>query len=328
MTLGEMLSSVYEDCGHPASPATVVTTRITKNLNNAYRMILGDPALRGLRDSLRESAFSSASGQWNYVMPEHLSRVTAITERDNDRRLEPITLDYIRTHDPGMTASGSPWAFVNKGRRPTQFPVADVMSGLWAVSSSALDTTQVVEINAVRAGGTMTGDVAVTLTGTTRAQFAPGVTDFQEIQTLRLSAACVGNVTLYDAAVDGNALAIISAGKLSSNYLIIQLYPTPSSVIAYFVDGEMKPVTMDDTQDIPVLPEEFHDLIPLRAKAYEYEMQRRDVEYAQAMRDFTKRFDDLKYRMNVQHGQVLEMGSMGRRGISRMGGMFPVDTVL
>ena len=137
---------------------------------------------------------------------------------------------------------------------------------------------------------------------------------------------CAGIVTFWDAASSGNALANIDIGKLAPNYRVIRFYPTPTEAIEYVVDAELKIVTLDDTGDIPVLPEEFHDVLTAHARMKEYEHQN-DQRLQIAREEYDRRMEHMKYRANVQFGQQMVVGGARfHRGISRTGGMFPVDT--
>src|SRR5690349_922836 len=235
MTVGDLLAMLYRDLNYATTPSTPVTTELKSYLNSAYRAILTDPRCVRLRDTLQPLTFASVVGQSTYGLPANLNRIYAITERDNDRRLVSRSLSELRAMDPGVTSSGTPWAFVPMGYGPLIYPPAS--TGIWAASSNAADTTQVVQINGVRASGFASGDVTATLTGTSRVQIGT-FTDYVDVQMVTISAVAVGLVTLYDAASSGNTLAQIPIGQVAPKSFRLQLFPVPGAVITYYVDGQ------------------------------------------------------------------------------------------
>ena len=91
------------------------------------------------------------------------------------------------------------------------------------------------------------------------------LTDHIEVTKFYLSAVAAGFVTLFDAAVAGNELARIEIGKAYSRYVGIQLFPTPSAAVTYYVDYTRVIPDMVNPADEPLLPEDFHELPDRRA---------------------------------------------------------------
>ena len=320
-TLGELLTDVYADLGYATSPAAAVTTTLTRDINKAHKAILREPGLSRLRDTLLPLTFASESGRAVYGLPTALERVRAITERDNDRELEAITINDLRRADPGLSSTGTPWSFVQLGYRAIQEPPAS--TGLWVVSSSASDTTQTALVNGIRTAGLPTGDLSASLNGTTRVAVGT-LTDFVDVQLFSLSAVAVGVVSLYDAAASGNELAQIPIGARTAQYFCVQLYPEPASAITYYVDGTLRIVDLDDSGDVPMLPEPFHDLLADYARMREYE-RRGDRRYQVAADLYHKGLNRLKHYVSSQPAEMQVLGMAPTRRMSRYGPWFPAD---
>ncbi len=322
-TLGDMLSSIYEDLGYTAAPPAAITSRITKNINYAHTLILRDPVCERLRDTMDSITFASESGRDTYGLPAALLNAKFITERDSDRKLYAITMDMARSIDPGRNSTGTPYAFVPVGWKPIsrQMAIATGGSGLWAASTSAGDV-QALRINGVRAGGLMTGDISTALTGVTRVQIG-SLTDLIDLESVSLATAAAGVVSLFDAAVGGNTLAQIGVGEVAPQYYVIQLYPTPSAVVTYYVDGVYRIPTLSNAQEVPLLPEEFQTLPEDYARFKEYE-KRKDERLDVAKQAWDVGLSQLKYRINTQPGLVPVMGRHRRR-FSRLGSWTPAE---
>lgn len=323
MTVTDLLARVYENVGYASSPASAVTTRITNSLNQAHRAILREPGLARLRDTTVPLTFASVASQKFYGLPAELERITAITETDNDRLLQPISLQELRITDPGLSNSGTPWAYVPLGYR--QVPIPPEGTGVWAASSAAGDSGSGygVKVNAVTTSG-LAIDLKADLTGTTRVQIGTA-TDLQDVRLFSLEKACAGVVSLYNAAAAGTTLAQIGIGQQSSSYFTVQLYPTPSSAITYYVDGTLAIPTLDTTDgaEVPLVPTAFHDLLSTYATAKEWEYQD-DPRYATAMREFSLGLQRLKHHTQSSAAEIPVLGrGAARRKISREGAWAP-----
>lgn len=322
-TLGTLLSDLYRDLNFQDTPATAVTTRLKAHLNKAHQAILREPSFSRLRDTTSPLTFASVANQAIYGLPAQINRVRAITERDNDRQLQPITLEELRADDPGLTATGTSWAFVPLSYGPIKYVPA--ATGIWVASSSASDTSQTAMVNGVRTGGIATGDQTATINGTTRTAIG-SFTDYVDVQTISISAVGVGLISFYDASTGGNTIAEIPIGKLSPRYFRVQLYPIPSSAITYYVDGQYDIPELDDTQDVPMLPEEFHDLLSAYARMREYERLGDNDRMMFAANEYTTGLSRLKHMVSTSPSEMPVMGRPVRRRFSRYGPWAPADT--
>lgn len=256
MNLTAQLAELYRRLSYTSAPPSAVTTRLTSYLNITHRQLLGMPGMETLRDDT--ITFASVSGQVYYGLPPSVARVEAITDRSTALRLRLLSRDDIRDGDPGLLSTGSTDSYSIFGFQQVQVqPTA--ATGLWAVSSAAGDTTQSVFVETVRTGG-YRYTASLTLNGVTRVQLA-ALTDHVEVVKFYLSAVGVGNISLYTASSGGTELARITIGQTYARYLGIQLWPTPTSAITYYVDYVRTIPDMSNGTDEPLLPEDFHWLL-------------------------------------------------------------------
>ncbi len=324
MTKAELLAILYERLNYQTSPASGVTTRLGNMLNEVQRSILRRPGVAKLRDTSTGLTFASVASQSCYGLPPVVSNVKSITDRTNDRELKSLSVLSLRKGDPGLDATGTPYGYVPYGIRPiVMLPAA---TGLWAASSSASDTTQVIQVNGIRSGGIESGDQTATLTGVTRVALggAGAFTDYVDVLTLTSSVVGVGVITIYDAAVLGNTIATIPIGRTSQQYWLIQLYPTPDAAITYYVDGKQRAPEMDDSVDVPVLPEEFHDLLIHGCLMREY-LKQSDPRYREVKELWTEGIKALEFFLTSPPGEIPVLGNPVTARTSRLGSWFPAD---
>jgi hypothetical protein len=103
-----------------------------------------------------------------------------------------------------------------------------------------------------------------------------------------------GTITLHEDSGAGTELARIPIGQTSTNYAGFALYPTPSAAIPYAVDITRAITDLAQSTDVPVLPEDFHDVLLLGAICDEYQ-HLNDDRYALAAREYQQRVNELKY---------------------------------
>jgi hypothetical protein len=289
---------------------------LTAFLNEAHRQILSIPGFDRLRDDT--VTFASVNGRPVYGLPPVIERIETITDRTTPVLLKPMTLADLRAGDPGLVNTGVTYAYVNLGWQ--QVATQPTSTGLWAVSSAAGDTTQTVTIETVRSGGYRGASTNATLNGVTRVQIG-SLTDHVEVDKFYLSATAAGAISLYDAAAAGNELARIEIGRTYARYLAVQLWPTPSSAITYYVDYVRTIPDMANATDEPLLPEDFHWLLIEAAMMKEY-MKADDSRATQAEREYLKGLSQLKYFMSCPP-DFLPSPLRGRPQFSRLGANFP-----
>lgn len=317
MNLTGLLAELYRRLGYASGAQSAITTRLTAMLNQTHRELLGTPGLDSLRDDT--ITFASVANQAVYGLPPSIARIEAITDRTQMVRLQAATLSDIRDADPGLLSVGMSTHYAPRGlQQVASQPSA--ATGLWAVSTSASDT-QSVFLESVRSGGYRAVGAPVTMTGTTRVALG-SFTDHVEVTKFYLSAGAAGAVSLYDAAVNGNELARIAVGQTYARYLAVQLYPTPSSAITYYVDYVRTIPDMVNGADEPLLPEDFHTVLVDGALVKEYttiDDNRRPA----AEKAYQRGVSALKYFATCGP-DVLPSRSGRAPGRSRFGAYFPV----
>jgi hypothetical protein len=152
------------------------------------------------------------------------------------------------------------------------------------------------------------------------------LTDYSVVTQLDLSAAATGVVTVYDAAVSGNIILRLQPGQTSAQYQQIRLFPTPSSAVDYTVDAQMVLSDLVNSNDIPLLPTDFHDLPPLYARIREYtrlgDMERLRV----AQQEFERRKSDLRFTVSFPNDYQPVSGNQNAGyGWSNLGPNFQAD---
>lgn len=248
-------------------PATLVKTRIDTFLNQRHRQILAMPGMEGLRNGT--FLLPSVASQAQYALGATVARVRDIFDgTTNQRKLIERSLQWVRTVDPRLASTGVPEAWVPLSFQQVQVQPA-AATALWAISTSAGDTSQTVSIETARTGGYRRQESA-TLNGLTAVQLGT-LTDHVEVEKFYLSAAAAGTVTLMTAAAAGTTLATIPIGQISGRYFWIQLWPTPSAVWTFTVDVTRNIFDLVNANDEPLLPEDFHYLLSLGARIDEYE---------------------------------------------------------
>lgn len=259
MTFGELQDEVYDDC-RLDSANTDIQARVKRYINAGHRNILRRSDLKNLRNGTL--SFTSVVGQAYYGFVEAFDVIQQFTQQTNDRYLIPKTLDWLRQMDPGLRMIGTPTNYVDMGWQPVfQHPAS---TGVWAVSTTT-DTTQTVRLRGIRANGDDSPEADAVLTGTTRVQIGT-ITDYILIKAFTLSAAGAGTISLYDASTGGNELARLPIGVLGRRWKVGRLWPTPSAALAYTVDGQLTIAPLVNASDMPMLPEEYHDILTVYAR--------------------------------------------------------------
>jgi hypothetical protein len=322
MTLNELLADVYDDLGYQSAPASAVTARITRSLNEGLRVILGHPSLMRLADLDGPIPIASVASQARYVIPEALARVHAITERTNDRALSAMSLSEYRRMEPdpaGMT--GVPARYVPIGRVAVAKQPSNA-SEIFVDSTSASDTATAY-LTVLQTGG-YRRTLSVTMTGVTAVSFSAAVADVIQIEDFYLSADAVGTVTLHEDASGGTELARITIGQKRPRYYGFYLWPTPSGVVDYLVDGRRELTNLVFATDEPPLPTDFHYLLAAYARMRHWERQD-DTRFSVAKTHYQDGLKQLIYATQTGPDELPVMGRGRMTGHSRLGAYYPAD---
>jgi hypothetical protein len=320
MTFDQIRTRIYHDCGFTDTPAALVVTRVKDWVNEGHRRILRDPKFSKLRAGT--VPFSSVIGVTIYGFPQVFERVDAIVQQTNDRRLTFMTRDRYRSMDPAERATGVPSHYVPEGYG-VLFKKLLADGGIWAVSSAAGDTTQVLTYEGISTNGDQVSPAQVTLTGVTRVRL--GAVTFHDLLGWNLSAVAVGTVSLYDAAAVGNEIARIAIGQRSVRYDMFRLWPTPAQVLPYVVDGQFKILDLVQDADVPMWPESYHDVLCDYGRMKEYE-RTQDPRLSIASGQFTEGKEKLRQYVEFPDDYTPVASSISnvvRR--NNLGGWYPAD---
>jgi len=320
MNLGAQLSELYRRLNYQTTPATAVTTRLTAFLNDTLQDLISEPDLgRFITEHVPPITVASVANQAIYAAPYTVTRIDAITERVNNRRLDMREWDWYRTANPDPTIfSGVAQAWVPVGFQAVQVQPA-AATGLWAASSAGADTTQTVRVETVQTGG-IPFSGSLSLNGSTRVQLGSATTHL-EVTKFYLSATAVGTVSLFDAASSGNTLATIPIGQTFGRWFAFALWPTPSSAITYYLDGENRLPDMSQTTDEPPLPERFHRVLVDGAEWREYQ-KTNDERQVAARKRYEHGIAQLRYFVTCPPDFLPSRRGLGMER-SRFGAQYP-----
>lgn len=323
MTLSELQAAVYEECAYQTSPASAVTTRVTRLLNEGLRATLAEPGLARLIDSDGPLTFATVASTPRYALPEAVARIIAIRETTTDRTLEAMGLAEYRRWIPDPTnVSGTPVRYVPIGRVAVSVQPSDA-SEVFAKSTAAGDTTQTIFVEGVITGGYLR-TASVTLTGTVAVSLSAAITSWIEITDVYLSATAAGTVTLLEDSGAGTELARITIGAKRPRYTAFYLWPTPDAAVTYYVDYRREVADLVNAADEPNLPTDFHPMLVAWVVAREYELKEDGGRVQAAMARYLRDLSRLKYATQTLSDDLPVVGRR-RMGLSRLGGQYPAD---
>lgn len=273
MTLSELEADLYRRLGYDTSPAATVTTRLRAFINETHRDILALPGMERLRDATL--TISSTADQEHLALGTTVARVKSIVDTANDWPLFSRGLRDIRHINPNQT-TGDPVAYAVLGNMGVAVQPTDA-SQVYVDSTSASDTGSAY-IEGTRANLFQESET-ITMTGTTGV--ASAYSDWTSIEKFYLSASAVGTVTLHEDSEGGTTLSTILLGDSRARYFWILLDPVPSTARSYRIDYVRAIGDLANAADEPYLPQDFHSLLAIGARAKEYE-RREDMTRWQA----------------------------------------------
>lgn len=324
MTLGQMLSALYADLGYP-QPSTEQTTRLTRWINEGYRHIMAKPGREQLRDA--SITITTEANRSLYAWPQAVAKVYAMTQVTNSVRLGFLTKDQYRSLNPGLNqSSGFAYAWSPDGWGPVLRQPEG--TGLWAVSSDALDTTQRVNVQGFLTNNDTSAEIqSAVLNGTTRVQIGT-LTTWNILERLDLTAVGVGIIRIYDAATLGNELLRLQPGQTSAQYQHFRLFPTPSSAVDYQADISYALTELVNANDIPLLPPDFHDMLPLYARLREAVRGGDSTRTAWNNGEMRERLTELvRYVDFPKDYQPIVGSARSGMGVNNLGAWYPADYV-
>jgi len=304
----------------PPDMDSATQARLIGFLNQRQRRLLSLPGLRHLRNAT--VTFNSVADQPTYALA-NIAKISRMFETTNDRTLYEMSQQDYRLIQPDTTITGTPSAFIWTGRQEVAAQPSNA-SSLFVVSSSASDTTQTCYVTGVITGGYPV-TASVTLTGTTAVNVASATSTWERVDKFYLSAVAVGTVTLTEDSGGGATLGVIPIGQTTTDYTGFSLWMTPSSVITYYVDIVRAVTDLAQSTDVPVLPEDFHDVLLLGCVMDEYQ-HLSDSRYEIAAMEYTKRVKELQYWLSeTAIGQPFSLANQWQRP-SQLGAWYPAGS--
>lgn len=324
MTLSELLAAVYDERQYNGTPASAITTRITRYLNEGLRTLFSEPGLSRLADSDAPLTVASVASRARYVVPEAVALITGISERTNDYALQAMSLDQYRHLEPDPASNtGTPTHYVPIGRVAVALQPADA-SEIFVDSTSASDTGTAY-LEGITSGGYVR-TASVTMTGTTAVSLSAAITDWIEITDFYISANAVGTVTLHEDASGGTELARITIGQKRPRYYGFYLWPTPAAVVSYLVDYRRELADLAVSADEPPLPPDYHRLLVDYAIWRDADLHGAIERAVSAKARYDTGVRRLKFATQWVEDEQPVMGRGRRVGHSRLGPYFPADS--
>lgn len=269
-----------------------------------------------LKSAELSTSFSCVASTATYYIDANIGRIKGMVNTTQEWLMDEVSDRELDSIDPARTTTGSPTRYSLYGKSEV-YAHPSSASKVTIVSSGA-DTTQYVrvigKVSSVETAENkqLNGLVSATTTATFDANSIVGV---------RLSAVCVGNITVTAGAV---TLVIIPIGKLFMMYQPVKLSPVPSGTDSIKVNYIQGPRPMISDYDIPDLPPEFHRLIIMGtlAQAHEevYEFDRAEMLWLK----LDKEIDLLRRKDSSIRGSARVVKSGGIRHSWRTGyGKYP-----
>lgn len=319
-----MLAACYADLGYP-SPTSDQTTRLTRWLNEGYRHIMAKPGREQLRDET--ITLTTEASRAVYALPQAVAKVYAVWQTTNQVRVRMMTRDQYRTINAGQNQqSNFAYQWVPMGWGPVMRQPGG--TGLWVSSDSASDVTQKVNVQGFFTNGDTSPEVqSAVLNGVSRVQIGTGTT-WDLLERLDITAVGVGVIRVYDAVTAGNELLRLQPGQTSAQYQHIAFFPTPSAVIDYKFDVCLALTDLVNANDIPLLPPDFHDMLPLYARLRDERRAGADARLVWDNAEMKERLLELERYVNWPKDYQPTVGNAMRgTGWNNLGAYYPADFV-
>ena len=322
MTRTDILTALAYRLNKVPPPSMDATTqaRLISFMDSRQRRLLTIPGIQHLREDT--ITLASVASQVTYVLP-NIAKIARIFDPTNMRTLYEMPKQTWRLVLPDTTITGTPEAFIWLGRGMVAKQPSNA-SSIFVVSTSAADVAPTVTLEGVITGNYPVS-ATVTLTGTVAVNVSSTISTWIRIDKCYLSAACVGTVTVLEDSGAGTELARITIGQTMTDYTGLAFYLTPAGVITYSIDIIRAITNFAAATDVPVLPEDFHDLLVLGPLMDEYQ-HLKDTRYALAATEYKERVGQLMYWLaETATGQPFGLARNWQRP-SQLGSWFPAGS--
>ncbi len=287
MNLSEMVKNVKAEC----HPITNIDGIIKRWLNRGQKVVQSK-APKGGWSWLRQwgYTFSTTSGVSEYALSPLVDTSKIINIRDES---SPSSLGYMsdqefREADPGPTGTGDAYLYTLRGFSPVQNQPSS-SSVLSLVSSSAADTSVVINIQGLNSSSVMVGET-VAMTGTT-----PVSTTNSYVKIMVLSKDRASTGTITGTSNSGGVTNFrLSPKERAGSYPIVFIYNIPDSTDTLTYDFTMKLPDILNDDDISLIPEIYHDVPELYAKHQCFKHLNNATMAQISMSEFLQRIEDMK----------------------------------
>lgn len=253
MNFSEILLDVYDRTGHGQAPDAAVQRRMKRFVNRWVRKVLTQKGAESLRRSI--VTLASVADQPTYGVA--MQNIRFITESTTERQIYKKDLGWYRDNFPApLNFSGTPlnWVPMGLARIHTRPSTA---CELFIVSTAGADAGTV-RVEAIRSNGYRVS-LSHVLTGLVPVSLSTLVTDVIDIESVTVSAAQTGEVTVTEGN-GGTELSKIRIGQTAARFFRLALVPTPSQAITYALDGIAEVVDLVNDTDEPFTNPDWSDI--------------------------------------------------------------------
>lgn len=279
------LARLQDEAGTRIRNSAITDAQWNVWLNDAQSEIASKIDLAHLE---HETTFATVSATRVYYLDEFLpNSILSVVDQTNNQNLSIIDEKRIELIDQDKDDSGSPFHYSLLGTSNVEGQPSSA-SVVTVSSASASDTTQRVRIRGLVSS--VANYELLSLNGTSS---VAGTLSFSSVTHITKDAVTVGRISATSNAA-AVTLALIPRARFSVEYQKIGLWPVPSGAYTIMVRGLRRPLDLVNSEDIPDLPELFHELVLIgaliRGHQFLYDFQRSNE--LQAL--FNLRIEDLK----------------------------------
>lgn len=264
-------------------------------------------------------AITTVSGTRSYYLRDLLpgSLVMLVNETDEQEIYEKDEQTLVRM-DYGRSDGGTPTYFSCTGTKQYQGQPS-AASTIRVVSSSASDTAEKVRVRGVVSSAE--NYELLSLNGTTNVD---GSLSFSQVRGISKDSVTAGKITVTDT-TGGTTLAVLPRARQSVDYLEINMTPVPDSVLTLGMFGYRRPMDLVNSEDVPELPEMFHELyvLGMQQRAHEYLLDFQRANELKLILD--SRLQDISNRMSSNAGHVKYLMGRPSRRFRRLPGRLPPE---
>lgn len=320
MTLSQMLQILYDRLDYEDAPPASIVRRLTGYINETQREVFRLKGMSALRR--RVLPFSTIASSPYAVMAQPMSQVFACVDRTENNVLYPRDVTWIWGRDPGQTLTGSPDCFALLDYMAPVVQDVPTAAQLYAVSTSASDTTQNVYLEGIDENGYRRTAGPVTLTGTTPVSLSSTITNWLTVTRWYMSASAVGFVSVQNSTP--LVLGTITPGELRPAYTKLLLSPTPDSVQTLYAYGMIEIYDLVNAFDYSLFPADFAHVLVSGALEKEFMKREKPPMAGLHMRKKDETIKDL--RAFLQSAQAQQTNGQSTAGFSALGPYFPSGT--